>query len=63
MPDIERSVQQNMPMLPFHTYSQLQITNENIPVIRLANPENLHIPNILEHGKRKNTYSKMCLNK
>ncbi|XP_046813024.1 uncharacterized protein LOC124421644 isoform X2 [Vespa crabro] len=54
MSDIERSVQQNMPILPFHTYSQLQITNENIPVIRLANPENLHISNIsniLEHDE------------
>ncbi|XP_014602128.1 PREDICTED: uncharacterized protein LOC106785856 [Polistes canadensis] len=51
MSDIEKSVHQSMPMLPFHTYSQLQITNENIPVIRLANSESLHIPNILEHDE------------
>ncbi|KAK2583502.1 hypothetical protein KPH14_009462 [Odynerus spinipes] len=48
---IDKNGQQNISMLPLHTYSQLHIPNENIPVIKLSNAENFQIPNILEHDE------------
>lgn len=48
---IEKNGQQNISMLSLHTYSQLHIPNESIPIIRLSNAENFQIPNILEHDE------------
>ncbi|KAK9300663.1 hypothetical protein QLX08_006703 [Tetragonisca angustula] len=49
IPILERSVQQNVPIMTIETYSESQISNhnENIPIIRLSNSENLSIQNIL----------------
>ncbi|CAK9805047.1 hypothetical protein ANTPLA_LOCUS4301 [Anthophora plagiata] len=49
IPMLEKNVQQNVPIMTIETYSEPQISNrdENIPIIRLSNPENLSIQNIL----------------
>lgn len=50
---MEKSIQQNVPIMTIETYSGPQISNhnENIPIIRLSNSENLSIQNILTSGK------------
>ncbi|KAG9436733.1 hypothetical protein HZU67_01690 [Apis mellifera carnica] len=49
IPILEKSIQQNVPIMTIETYSESQISNrnENIPIIRLSNSENLSIQNIL----------------
>ncbi|XP_033351109.1 uncharacterized protein LOC117234228 [Bombus vosnesenskii] len=49
IPILEKSVQQNVPIMTIETYSESHIPNhnENIPIIRLSNSENLSIQNIL----------------
>lgn len=53
IPILEKSIQQNVPIMTIETYSESQISNrnENIPIIRLSNSENLSIQNILTSGK------------
>ena len=43
IPILEKSIQQNVPIMTIETYSESQISNrnENIPIIRLSNSENL----------------------
>ncbi|XP_017752444.1 PREDICTED: uncharacterized protein LOC108545379 [Eufriesea mexicana] len=49
IPILEKNIQQNVPIMTIETYSESQISNrnENIPIIRLSNSENLSIQNIL----------------
>ncbi|KOC69541.1 hypothetical protein WH47_05484 [Habropoda laboriosa] len=49
IPILEKTVQHNVPIMTIETFSGSQISNrnENIPIIRLSNSENLSIQNIL----------------
>nr|XP_012146646.1 PREDICTED: uncharacterized protein LOC100878196 isoform X2 [Megachile rotundata] len=49
IPILEKNMQPNVPIMAIETYAESQIPNcnENIPIIRLSNAENLPIQNIL----------------
>lgn len=53
IPLLEKTMQQNVPIMAIQSYSESQITNHNesIPIIRLSNSDNLPIQNILASGK------------
>lgn len=59
IPILEKNIQQNVPIMAIETYTGSQISNcnENIPIIRLSNAENLPIQNILSSGKNLNKLS------
>lgn len=53
IPILEKTMQQNVPIMTIETYTESQTPNHNesIPIIRLSNLENLPVQNILTSGK------------